>query len=122
MSSSILIFIYIFAVYGFTNMLVYLNGPFGIFNKIRELSTKISEGLGELLSCMACCSTWVGILFNLINVFFFPLFQFTPGCLMFGSSSFSIMGIFIDMVFTSGVVWIIHNIEEFFERGFLGNE
>lgn len=122
MSAWVILFIYIFSVYGFTNMLVYLNGPFGIFEKIRKIANSISEQLGELFSCMACCSTWVGILFSLVNAFILPAFAFTPGYLLFGTDSFSIMALFVDMIFTSGVVWIIHNVEEFFERGFQEND
>lgn len=118
MSNAFIIFIYILSVYGFTNMLVYLNGPFGIFEYIRKISNSISEGLGELFSCMACCSTWVGIAFNILNVFILSSFAFTPGCILFGCETFSLMSLFVDMTFTSGIIWIIHNIEEFFERGF----
>lgn len=115
MNSFVVLLIFIFATYGFTNMIVYLNGPFGVFEKIRKIASKIGPRVEELFSCMACCSTWVGILFNILNTCIFISIPFTPGCLIFGTN-FSIISLLIDTVFTSGTVWILHNLEESFER------
>lgn len=112
--------IYMFMAYGFTNMLVYLKGPFGIFERIRETANKIHPNLGELFNCMACCSTWVGIFFNLLNLLIIPSMTLTPAFLILGATTnLWWLKLLIDMGFTSGFVWILHNFEEMTER--LGN-
>nr|DAD66755.1 MAG TPA: Protein of unknown function DUF1360 [Myoviridae sp. ctPuP5] len=109
--------IYMFTAYGITNMLVYLRGPLGIFEYIREIANKIHSNLGELFSCMACCSTWIGLFFSLINLLIIPSIALTPAFLILGTTTnLWWVKLIIDMACTSGFVWIMHNFEEMTER------
>lgn len=118
-----ILIVYVFTAYGITNMFVYLNGPFGIFEKIRKVSHWIHPQLGELFSCMACCSTWIGIAFSLIDMLLITENIFTPGSLLFGRhTEYWYLILLFDIGFTSGAVWILHNFEEMMERiGVYGN-
>jgi hypothetical protein len=99
--------------YGFTNILVYgsiFNGP---RNFIREKS--LDEGslihnqwkfLIDMLSCMMCCSTWVG--------FFLGITIFSPTNQFFGTTPY--FSWFFDGLFASGAVWAINGIIEWFEE------
>lgn len=113
----LILIIYIFTAYGISNMFVYLRGPFGLFEYIRDVANRTHENLGELFSCMACFSTWIGLFFCLINLFIIPSIALTPAFLILGTTThlwwFKII---IDMGFTSGIVWLIHNFEEMTER------
>ena len=104
MSSSL---IYILLVYGFTNILVYGS----IFEKPRTWLKSKSKWLDDLLSCMMCSSFWVGAILGWFiknpvdkiitfedDLWFIPL-----TALLYG-------------VYTSGCVWLIHTIQEYFER------
>lgn len=115
--SWLVLIIYIFTTYSFTNMLVYLRGPFGIFEHIRNIANKIHSNIGELFSCMACCSTWVGLFFCLINLIIIPSMALTPAFLILGTTTnLWWLKLLIDMGCTSGFVWILHNFEEMTER------
>lgn len=119
--------VFVFATYGLSNMVVYSNGPFGMFRKWREFSNRINEGFGELFSCMICFPTWAGMILSTINLFFGgSLIMFTPMNLLFNESIFeyngelfwilSVIIILIDGLIGSGTTWLIHNIEEWFEN------
>ena len=43
MSNWLIIFLYIIAVYGLSNMMVFGSGPFRIFEHIREITSSISR-------------------------------------------------------------------------------
>lgn len=103
--------IYFLCVYGLSFMLVYTSGPFDIFNKIRSIGGKISPKITELLSCMFCTPTWVGIVFSLLNIIFFPFYQFTPGFLIFGNIHWWPIILVIDMLSTPSVVHFMDVIE-----------
>jgi hypothetical protein len=128
MNGLLVFLVFIFATYGFSNMVVYSNGPFGVFRKWRELSNKISEGFGELFSCMICFPTWAGMILSAINLFLIEnIIMFTPMNLLMNESVFDYSGItfwlisfviiLVDGLIGSGTTWIIHNIEEWFENG-----
>ncbi|MBP5458544.1 MAG: DUF1360 domain-containing protein [Paludibacteraceae bacterium] len=97
------------------NMVVYARGPFGIFERWRDFSHSISDGFGELFTCMMCLSTWIGLILNVVNVIFVP-FAFTPACTVFGLSDYHLLSAIVDMGFTSGVVWLLHQLDEMMER------
>lgn len=94
---------FILISYGITNIIIFGS----IFEKLRTILNKISPKLlGKLFSCPLCLSFWVGVGLSLIistpityNINHYTLL-FLTGCL------------------TSGCVWLIHTIQEFFERGF----
>lgn len=114
MSNGLIIFLYCITVYGLSNMVVFADGPFYIFSKIRELANSISEHFGKLFSCMICFPANVGWVLSLVNWFFIP-FAFTPFNILLAGTNLWWLAMICDCCFTSGIVWIIHNIESFFE-------
>ena len=99
--------IYILLAYGLTNILIYGS----IFEKPRTWLKKKAQWVDDLLSCMMCSSFWVGVIIGWFvknpvdklikfedELWFIPL-----TALLYG-------------VFTSGCVWLIHTIQEYFER------
>lgn len=107
-------FYYIFMAYGLTNILVYGK----IFNKPRAWISKKSSFLKKLLECMMCLSTWTGMLSSIF--FWSPLMslQLENRILNWHYGMIYPLAIFLDGMFTSGIVWVIHNIEEMCERAF----
>lgn len=111
------VIIYVLFAYGFANMVVYAGGPFGIFERWRNFTHRVSEGFGELFTCMICFSTWIGIAFSLIDSYCFPTIAFTPFSLVFGAGhDHVVIKTMMDMCMTSGCVWLLHNLEEAMER------
>jgi hypothetical protein len=108
------IFYYIFMTYGLTNILVFGK----IFDKPRTWVSKKSPFLKKLLECMMCLSTWVGILASIF--FWSPVMslKLENTILDWHYGILYPLAIFLDAMFTSGSVWIIHTIQEFFERAF----
>ena len=99
----LMVFCYILFAYGIANMVCYAEGSWGIFEWWREVANNISEGFGKLFTCMMCFSTWVGLVFSIVDLLI-PAAVFTP------------FNLLLDAGFTSGVVWLIHNFEEACER------
>lgn len=121
MSNILIIFLYIFAVYGFSNMVVFSSGPFRIFEKIREWSSNLSEHFGSLFSCMICLPANVGWVASLIDWFFIPNLALTPFNILLVGTNLWWVALIADCCLTSGIVWFIHNIESFFESIANGN-
>lgn len=98
---SILI-IWAFMAYGMTTIIVYGS----IFEKPRNWIKKHSKFFGDLIGCVMCTSTWVGFFISIVlgglssNIFDINL----------------LLGIFLDGMFTCGIVWGINTIVEFFEE------
>lgn len=99
--------------YGMTNILVYGS----IFNEPRNAIKKWGENvyapfngfgkfLTDMLSCMMCASTWVG--------FFFGGFLYSPVHNILGINPF--VSWFFDGMLSSGAVWAINSIIEWFEE------
>lgn len=110
------ILIFSLMAYGICNIL--------IFGSIFETWRNFLKGFGtgnasihKLFTCMMCLPTWVGFGLSalLISLGYSGL---TPATYM-GIEHFW-LAIFLDGVFTSGAVWVIHNLEEMLER--LGDE
>ena len=115
MSTGLIIFCYCIMTYGVCNIMVYGSGPFKIFEHIRNASIEISPHFGKLFSCMMCLPTNLGIILSLINWFLITT-PFTPFCIAFwGEYNLWWLAMIFDGAFTSGIVWLIHNVEEFFE-------
>jgi len=116
------LFCFIFACYGFSNIVVYSS----IFAPIRAFAGKISLKLQELLSCMMCFPMWAGMILSASNLYLIRSFAFTPMNMLFGDNIFDYYGaagiilpiaiILIDGFISSGTTWVIHNIEEYFEK------
>lgn len=115
MSSWLILFLYCFFLYGFSNMMVFASGPFKIFEHIRSISSSINEHFGSMFQCMMCFPANLGWVCSIINWLWIPL-AITPGNMLFGG----IIGawwaaMLFDCCFSSGIVWFIHHIESFFE-------
>ena len=124
----LILLVFIFACYGFSNMIVYSSGPFGIFEHWRAFTEKIHSRIGELFGCMMCLPMWVGMFLSVVNIFVIPknTFIFTPmNALLFPnyyptpSTEFwvvSVIVILVDGAIASGTSWILHTIQEHFEN------
>ena len=99
--------------YGMTNILVYGS----IFKEMRDTIKKWGENeivpfngffnfISGIVSCMMCCSTWVG--------FFFGIFVYSPVHEMLGITNWGSW--FFDGLLASGAVWAINAIVEWFEE------
>lgn len=111
-----MILCYCIMAYGICNIIVFGSGPFKIFEWLRYWTNEIGEHFGQLFSCMMCLPTNLGIVLSLINWFLIPI-AFTPFNIMFGpvAGLWWLAAIF-DGAFTSGVVWLIHHIQEYLEN------
>lgn len=108
------IFYYIFVTYGLTNILVFGK----IFDMPRNWVMKKIPFLKGLLTCMMCLSTWMGMLASFF--FWSPVMALNieNPILDWHYGMFYPLAMFLDAMFTSGTVWIIHTIQETFERAF----
>ena len=105
--------IWVLISYGLMNIVVYSkifepmrlnfyywgNNPFKPFNKIGKF-------LYEMTDCAMCFSVWGG--------FFLSFVLFSPAHLYLGVPTY--LSWFFDGIFSSGIVWIINSIVEFFEE------
>lgn len=115
MTTGLIIFIYSIAIYGFSNMMAFGSGPFKIFEKIREWSEYISEHFSTLFKCMMCLPANLGWICSLINWFLIPEVAITPfNIILFGTNLWWV-ALIGDCCFATGIVWLIHNVESFFE-------
>lgn len=115
MSNGLIILLYCIMAYGACNVIVFGSGPFKIFERIRYLSDYIDEHFGQLFSCMMCLPTNFGIICSLVNWFLIPV-AFTPFNLVFAGTSLWWLAMLCDGAFTSGIVWIIHTVQEYIEN------
>ncbi len=96
--------------YGITNIVVFGS----IFKGWRDFWDRISPGFfGKLFSCPLCLSTWVGFILS----FIFGSLGYQSPMSLYGVDKFWLM-VFLDGCLTSGGVWIIHTVQECFERAF----
>jgi len=104
--------LFMILAYGFTNIMVYGSIFRGMRNFIKAYgdSELLFSGtfnfVSGILSCMMCCSTWVG--------FFLGITIFSPTHQFFETSSY--FSWFFDGLFASGAVWAINGIIEWFEE------
>lgn len=115
MNIGLIIFIYCISVYGLSNMMVFSSGPFKIFEKIRECSSYISDHFSSLFNCMICLPANIGWIISLIDWFLLNEITFTPFNILLLNTNLWWVALIGDCCFTTGIVWIIHNIESFFE-------
>ena len=97
------LFFWSFMTYGMTSIIVWGS----IFETLREYIKTKSELLYQLLTCMLCTGTWVGFIMSAI----------TGGVsnLIYDNLNIFVC-IFLDGMFTAGVVWFINTISEFLEE------
>ncbi len=106
------LFLWAFLAYGITNILVYgtiFNGPREVIFKLAQNEKNPFQGfflfVKNMISCMMCCSTWVG--------FFLGLLLYSPTWEYLDVTEW--VSWFYDGLFASGVVWTINSIVEWFE-------
>jgi hypothetical protein len=99
--------------YGMTNIIVYgsiFNGPRNAINQLAADEYTTLNGfwvfVSEMIKCMMCASTWIG--------FFFGIFLYSPVHEILGISSW--VSWFFDGMLSSGSVWAINAIIEWFEE------
>lgn len=115
MSGGMLIFLYSIVAYGACNVIAFGSGPFKIFERLREWADGISEHFGSLFGCMMCLPTNFGILCSIFNWFLIPI-AFTPFNIVFAGTSLWWLAMLCDGAFTTGIVWLIHTIQEHIEN------
>jgi hypothetical protein len=116
MGSWLILFVFSITAYAISNHFVYAHGPMHIYDKIREIAAKIHSNLGELFSCMICFPTWVGMILSVANSLSLPMLKLTPFMLLLSGSAPWWIIMILDGFFASGIVWLIHTLQEFFER------
>lgn len=109
------ILIYILFAYGLSNMLVYASGPLDIIDIFRTATKRYLGTIGNVFDCMMCTSANVGWVTSLLNIFISPTVPFTAGNIIFGDSLPWYIIIFIDLCFTSGIVWLLNSVQEALE-------
>jgi len=110
------LFTFIILAYGWTNIMVFGTSIIQIWREFWQ--RKSPNFLGKLFSCPMCLGTWVGFLLSFIFQSFgwdTPISNIGAGVSNLPVDVF-IVTIFLDGIFTSGAVWILHNLEEMFER------
>lgn len=115
MSGGMLIFLYSIVAYGACNVIAFGSGPFRIFERLREWADGISEHFGSLFGCMMCLPTNFGLLCSLFNWFLIPI-AFTPFNIVFAGTSLWWLAMLCDAAFTTGIVWLIHTVQEHIEN------
>lgn len=116
MSNGLIIFLYCICAYGISNMMVFSSGPFRIFEHIRSLSSRINEHFGSMFSCMICFPANVGWICSLIDWFFIHGTAITPFNILLNGTNLWWLALICDCCFTTGIVWLIHNVESYFEN------
>ena len=108
-----ILLLWLIAAYGMTQIMVYGS----IFQSTRETIEKIGNSrvpvigpffnfIHGIVSCMMCCSTWVG--------FFMGAFVYSIWGTQMGLPT--IPAVFFDGMLASGGVWAINTIVEHFEK------
>lgn len=115
MSIGLIIFLYCICAYGISNMMVFSSGPFHIFEGIRKIASSINEHFGSMFNCMICLPANCGWICSLIDWFFLPQIAITPFNILLAGTNLWWLALICDCCFTTGIVWLIHNVESFFE-------
>lgn len=116
MNDTMIIIMYLLMAYGLTNLIVFGKGPFDLLVIFRSIMGKISYTFEDMLSCMMCTSANVGWILSLLNILFLPSLRLTPFNIIIDNNNLWYLIIILDMALTSGVVWLIHTVQEMCER------
>lgn len=116
MNDTMIIIMYLLMAYGLTNLIVFGKGPFDLLVTFRTIMGKISYTFEDMLSCMMCTSANVGWILSLLNILFLPSLRLTPFNIIIDNNNLWYLIIILDMALTSGVVWLIHTVQEMCER------
>ena len=107
---------YSIMAYAISAMLVYFSGPFNVVGKFRDWITSKHETFDELFSCMFCLPTNIGIVLSIVSLAFMSI-PITPFTLFFDYQyDMWPVIIMLDAFYTGGIVYIIHTLQEYFER------
>lgn len=115
MLSLVTLIIYAFCSFGFAELLVYYDGFLHIFDYIRRAANWFHPHIGELFSCVICCSSWVGICLSLVDFFFVPI-AFTPFNMILGTTRLWWLIMILDMGITAGFAIILNHIDELVDK------
>lgn len=114
------LFVFMLICYGLSNMMIYGTGPFNVFEKWRSFTEHVSQPLNKLFTCMMCLPFWIGAILSVIDIFLLTTTVFTPMNIIIPLTEMRLLTyVFIPLLdgfISSGATWLIHNIEEFFER------
>src|ERR1035437_1291644 len=104
------ILMFVLLAYGIVNIAVFGS----IFEKWRNFWVRNNPSFfGKLFTCPMCLSFYIGGILSII----FNYMGYTTPFLDYGITYLPLL-VFLDASFTSGCVWIIHNLEEMCERAF----
>jgi hypothetical protein len=98
--------------YGFTNIVVFsklftnFREFFRVYGESELIGHKLADFIYELLTCPMCFGTWSGFILSLV--------MFSPTHMLYDTPL--IYSWFIDGILSSGCVWIINSIIEYFEE------
>lgn len=106
---------YILFAFGATELMIFFDGPFDIIEKFRRFAHYISPSFGKLFTCVACLSTWIGLLFSALNYFLIPI-KFTPFNIILDDTNLWYLIIIMDGMLTCGTTWFLYQLEEMIER------
>ena len=104
------VLLFLLVGYGISNIIVFGS----IFESMRNWFQRWSPNFfGQLTSCMICLPTWVGFILS-YGLSLLGYTNLTP----FGSLGLDNiwLRVFLDGCLTSGVVWLIHTLQEHFEK------
>lgn len=110
------VFCYILVAYGACNVIAFSDGPFYIFSKIREWAYNINSHFGKMFSCMICLPANFGWICSLLNLLLISI-PFTPFNIIFNSNvDLWYLILLCDGAFTTGIVYLIYIMNEYFEK------
>ena len=110
------VFCYILVAYGACNVIAFSDGPFYIFSKIREWAYNINSHFGKMFSCMICLPANFGWICSLLNLLLIST-PFAPFNIIFNSNvDLWYLILLCDGAFTTGIVYLIYIMNEYFEK------
>lgn len=112
----LILFAYIFFVFGISIMFTQSIGPFNIFFRIRLWAEKVGPTFGLLFKCMTCFPTNVGIVFSLFNWFLVPIAISPFNMILGGFEGLWWLAAIMDGCFAGGICHIIANIDDFIDK------
>ena len=114
--SWLILICYFFAAFGACNVIAFGEGPWGIFEKIRNVAYNHWPRMYRMLTCMMCLPANFGWVFSLFNWFVIPSIPLTPFNIILAGTTYWFIAIIMDAVITSGVVWLISRVDDALER------
>lgn len=106
------ILIFIILGYSTANILIYSS----LFEKWRNFLLRFGEGplsFYKLFTCMMCLPTWIGFLLSYICMYY-GVHEITPVGQLNVDNVY--LHVILDGIFLSGSVWLLHTLQEYFEK------